>query len=533
MAAGWAIRWKSHWCNWPNPRSHPLPNHPKQNEIPFDSQKRRLSTLHASPEGPILYCKGAPEVVLARCKRAAMAGDTVDLTAELAATFRTAAARMGKDGLRVLAFAWRTLPERSDPATADQDMILAGLVGLEDPPRPEVADALQQCRSAGIKVIMVTGDHPETATAIARKIGLVRTENPVVITGPQLSRLSNIQLQLALDAPEILFARVQAEQKMRIVAALKKKREIVAVTGDGVNDAPALRKADVGIAMGLSGTDVARESADMVLLDDNFASIVAAIEEGRSVFSNIRNFLTYILTSNVPEAVPYLCFVLFRIPLPLTIIQILAVDLGTDMLPALGLGAEKPNPGIMNAPPRPQTDRLLNWPLLTRAYLFLGPMQAVAAMCAFGFVLRSGGWTYGQPLAIHDPLYLQSTTACLSAIVVMQIANVFLCRSERLPVFRARPFQQPPHARRCRCGNRAHPVHRLHPVGQRSLWHRADRPAGLAFHPALCHRDARSRRTSQVALPLSVTPWIQSGTDASANDRQRSGRDLPDHGPPS
>ena len=415
---------------------HPPPAHPKQNEIPFDSQKRRLSTLHASPEGQILYCKGAPEVVLARCTRAAMAGKTVDLGTELAATFKTAAARMGKDGLRVLAFAWRMPPEKSDPATADQDMILAGLVGLEDPPRPEVAAALQQCHSAGIKVIMVTGDHPETAEAIAREIGLVRTENPAVITGPQLSRLSNIQLQLALDAPEILFARVQAEQKMRIVAALKKKREVVAVTGDGVNDAPALRKADVGIAMGLSGTDVARESADMVLLDDNFASIVAAIEEGRSVFSNIRNFLTYILTSNVPEAVPYLCFVLFRIPLPLTIIQILAVDLGTDMLPALGLGAEKPGPGIMNAPPRSQTDRLLNWPLLIRAYLFLGPMQAVAAMCAFGFVLHLGGWTYGQTLANHDPLYLQSTTACLSAIVVMQIANVFLCRSDWFPVFR-------------------------------------------------------------------------------------------------
>ena len=420
---------------------HPLPDHPKQNEIPFDSQKRRLSTLHASPEGPILYCKGAPEVVLARCKRAAMAGNTVDLTAELAATFRTAAARMGKEGLRVLAFAWRILPEHFDLNTADQDMVLAGLVGLEDPPRPEVADALQQCRGAGIKVIMVTGDHPETAEAIAREIGMIRSENPLVITGPQLSRLSNIQLQLALDATEILFARVQAEQKMRIVAALKKKREVVAVTGDGVNDAPALRKADVGIAMGLSGTDVARESADMVLLDDNFASIVAAIEEGRTVFSNIRNFLTYILTSNVPEIIPYLAFVLLRIPLPLTIIQILAVDLGTDMLPALGLGAEKPGPGIMKSPPRSQTDRLLNRPLLIRAYLFLGPMQAIAAMCAFGFVLHSGGWHYGQPLATRDPLYLQATTACLSAIVVMQIANVFLCRSERLPLLRSGIFR--------------------------------------------------------------------------------------------
>ena len=320
-------------------------------------------------------------------------------------------------------------------------MTLAGLIGLEDPPRPEVAAALQKCRDAGIKVIMVTGDHPHTATAIAREIGLVRSAAPVVITGDQLGHLSDIQLQLALDAPEIVFARVLAEQKMRIVGALKNKREIVAVTGDGVNDAPALRKADVGIAMGRSGTDVAREAADMVLLDDNFASIVAAIEEGRAVFANIRNFLTYILTSNVPELIPYLAFVVFRIPLPLTIIQILAVDLGTDMLPALGLGAEKPAPDIMKAPPRSRADRLLNWPLLARAYLFLGLMQAAAAMSAYWFVLRNGGWHFGEKLAAHDPLYLQATTACLSAIIVMQIANVFLCRSERRAAVRPRPLR--------------------------------------------------------------------------------------------
>lgn len=407
---------------------------PRIHEIPFDSEKRRLSTVHTTADGPTLYCKGAPEVVLAHCSHAMLAGETVELSDTLKATYKTAAERMGKDGLRVLALAWRLLPENFDLASADSDMVIAGLVGLEDPPRPEVPEALQQCRNAGIKVIMVTGDHPQTAEAIAREIGLVRSEHPVVITGTQLVHLSNIQLQLALDAPEIIFARVQAEQKMRIVAALKKKNEIVAVTGDGVNDAPALRKAHVGIAMGLSGTDVARESADMILLDDNFASIVAAIEEGRAVFANIRNFLTYILTSNVPEIIPYLAFVIFRIPLPLTIIQILAVDLGTDMLPALGLGAEKPGPDIMKAPPRRRDQRLLGGTLLARAYLFLGMMQAVAAMSAFFFVLHRGGWHSGLSLPPNDPLYLQATTACLSAIVVMQIANVFLCRSERQPL---------------------------------------------------------------------------------------------------
>jgi calcium-translocating P-type ATPase len=412
-----------------------LPHSPRVNEIPFDSERKRLSTVHAAPEGRVLYCKGAAEVVLPRCTHAAMDGGAVALSDELAATFRTAAGTMAEKGLRVLAFAWRELPESFELANAEAEMTLAGLVGLEDPPRPEVADALQKCRDAGIKVIMVTGDHPQTGTAIAREIGLVRSATPVVITGEQLGHLSDIQLQLALDAPEIIFARVLAEQKMRIVGALQNKHEIVAVTGDGVNDAPALRKADVGIAMGRSGTDVAREAADMVLLDDNFASIVAAIEEGRAVFANIRNFLTYILTSNVPELIPYLAFVVFRIPLPLTIIQILAVDLGTDMLPALGLGAEKPAPDIMKAPPRSRTDRLLNWPLLARAYLFLGLMQAAAAMSAYWFVLHHGGWHFAEQLAAHDPLYLQATTACLSAIIVMQIANVFLCRSDRRSAF--------------------------------------------------------------------------------------------------
>ncbi|HEV7401439.1 MAG TPA: cation-transporting P-type ATPase [Chthoniobacteraceae bacterium] len=412
-----------------------LPHSPRVNEIPFDSERKRLSTVHATPEGRVLYCKGAPEVVLPRCTRVAMDGGAVALSEELAGTFRTAAEAMAEQGLRVLAFAWREMPEGLELANAEAEMTLAGLVGLEDPPRPEVAAALQKCRDAGIKVIMVTGDHPHTGTAIAREIGLVRSASPVVITGEQLGHLSDIQLQLALDAPEIIFARVLAEQKMRIVGALQNKREIVAVTGDGVNDAPALRKADVGIAMGRSGTDVAREAADMVLLDDNFASIVAAIEEGRAVFANIRNFLTYILTSNVPELIPYLAFVVFRIPLPLTVIQILAVDLGTDMLPALGLGAEKPAPDIMKAPPRLRTDRLLSWPLLARAYLFLGLLQAAAAMSAYWFILRRGGWQFGQQLAAHDPLYLMATTACLSAIVVMQVANVFLCRSERRSAF--------------------------------------------------------------------------------------------------
>jgi len=299
--------------------------------------------------------------------------------------------------------------------------------------RREVPEAMEKCRAAGIKVIMVTGDHPHTARAIAREIGLA--QDPAVMLGDALRRLTDTQLQFALDTPDVLFARVTAEQKLRIVEALQRKQHVVAVTGDGVNDAPALRRADIGIAMGVSGTDVAREAADMILLDDNFASIVNAIEEGRSVYQNIRKFLTYILSSNIPELVPYLAFVVFRIPLPLTIIQILAVDLGTDMVPALALGAEKPDPGTMRQPPRPRSARLLDWPLLARAYLFLGVIEAAAAMAAFFFVLQLGGWEYGAALARSEPLYLQATTACLAAIVATQVVNVFLCRHPRASVF--------------------------------------------------------------------------------------------------
>jgi sodium/potassium-transporting ATPase subunit alpha len=342
---------------------------------------------------------------------------------------------MAADGLRVLAFASRRIPEHHDRSHLEEDLIFLGLVGLEDPPRPEVPAAVARCQSAGIKVIMITGDHPGTAEAIARQIGLVETEAPRVITGERLQRMSDTQLQLTLDAREVIFARTGADQKRRVVGALQAKNHVVAVTGDGVNDAPALRQADVGIAMGMTGTDVAREAADIVLMDDNFAAIVAGIEEGRTVFDNIRKFMTYILASNIPQIVPYLAFVLFQVPLALTVIQILAIDLGTDMLPALALAAERPHPGVMQRAPRSRSERLLSWPLLARAYLFLGPIQAIAAMTAFFLVLDAAGWSFGESLARLDPLYLQATTACLVAIVVMQVANVFVCRSSTLSVF--------------------------------------------------------------------------------------------------
>ena len=398
-------------------------------EIPFDTDRKRMSVLCATPQGRVLYCKGAPETVLAACDFVQFDAGIAPLDAVAKTRLLAAQDVMTEAGLRVLAFAHCAVA--GGMPTEEHGMTLTGLVGLEDPPRTEVPEAISRCATAGIRIIMVTGDHPHTALAIAREIGLVKTEQPVVVGGDELRRMSPAQLQLVLDAKEIIFARVAAEQKMLIVQALKKKGEIVAVTGDGVNDAPALKTADIGIAMGIAGTDVAKEAADLILLDDNFASIVAAIEEGRAVFENIRKFLTYILSSNIPELVPYLAFVLFRIPLPLTIIQILAVDLGTDMLPALALGAEKPDPGVMSRPPRARGERLLSWGVIARAYLFLGVLEAAASMAVFFFVLDAAGWRYGDLPGKTDPLYLQATTACLVAIVATQVANVFLCRHPR------------------------------------------------------------------------------------------------------
>jgi magnesium-transporting ATPase (P-type) len=404
------------------------PVFPRVDEIPFDAERKRMSVICDTPQGHVLYCKGAPETVLPLCSEMLLQGKIVALDEASRASLVGTQEQMTEQGLRVIALAYRKDTKR------EAELIFAGLVGLVDPPRAGVAEAMATCHLAGIRVIMITGDHPRTASALAREIGLA--EQPLAVTGDTLRGMSDADLQLLLDEPDLLFARTSAEQKMRIVQALQRKGEIVAATGDGVNDAPALRCADVGIAMGISGTDVAKEAADIVLLDDHFATIVAAIEEGRAVYDNVRKFLTYILTSNIPEIVPYLAFVLFRIPLPLTIIQILAVDLGTDMLPALALGAEKPDPDVMRRPPRPRSERLLNGGLLLRAYLFLGPLEAVAGMAAFFFVLQGSGWQYGTALGLHDHLYLQATTACLSAIIAMQVVNVFLCRHPTLTAFR-------------------------------------------------------------------------------------------------
>ena len=411
-----------------------LKDSPMVDEVPFSSDRKYMSTLYQEASGLVLYSKGALETLLPLCDRIQLKTPK-PLEADTRYRLLKVEEKMAKRGLRVLAFAYRPVPSSYSREGLEEDLIFLGLVGLEDPPRKEVPQSIQKCREAGIKVIMITGDHPDTAEAIGREIGMISCKNPVVVNGVTLRKTSEMELQLLLNAPEIIFARVDADQKMRIVIALKKKKEVVAVTGDGVNDAPALKLADIGVAMGVKGTDVAREASDIILMDDNFSSVVAAIEEGRAVFSNIRSFMTYILTSNIPEIIPYLGFVLLKIPLALTIIQILAIDLGTDLFPALALGVEKPDPDVMKHPPRRRSERLLNRSLFFRAYLFLGLMEAATSLAAFFHVLYGGGWRFGEMLSYSNPLYLQATTAALSAVVVIQVANVFMCRSDHKSVF--------------------------------------------------------------------------------------------------
>jgi sodium/potassium-transporting ATPase subunit alpha len=412
-------------------------------EIPFDPDRKRMTTFHNHDDSVLAITKGAPEDILNICDRVLWNAIEIKLEEKHKNRILQSNQEYMNDGLRILAFSYRNLDEIvQSPTESEQKMIFAGLIAIEDPPRPEVPGAIAKCQKAGIRLIMITGDGAGTALAVAREIGLANN-NPVLVEGKTLDELNDREAFAKLQAKEVVLARTTPRHKMRVVSLLKQAGERVAVTGDGVNDAPALRKADIGIAMGQTGTDVAKEAADMILLDDNFATIVNAIEEGRAVYENIRKFITYIFSSNVPEIVPYIAYILFRIPLPLTIIQILAVDLGTDMLPALALGAEKPTTDLMEQPPRNPKEKLLNSKILTRAYLFLGPIEAAAGLFGFFTVLKAGGWQWGEMMEFQDPLYIKATTACLTGIVLTQVANVFACRSLKDSIFRIGFFSNP------------------------------------------------------------------------------------------
>jgi magnesium-transporting ATPase (P-type) len=321
-------------------------------------------------------------------------------------------------------------PARED---TDQGLCLAGLIGLEDPPRSGVAEAVAACHSAGIRVHVVTGDHGSTAAQIARRVGLGADR---VVDGEDVDAMPEAQLrELLTTDDELVFARATPETKLRIADALHRSGEVVAMTGDGVNDAPALRRADIGVAMGRSGTDVAREAATVVLTDDNFATLTVGVEEGRRVFENVRKFVLYIFAHAVPEVVPFLIFALSGggVPLPLSVLQILAIDLGTETLPALALGREPAEPGLMSRPPRPRGEGVITRRLLGRAWGVMGLISAALVMGAFSAVLLAAGWRPGDPVGAGTALhaaYLQATTATFAGIVACQIGTAFAARTE-------------------------------------------------------------------------------------------------------
>ncbi len=403
----------------------------------FDTERRRAGGLSKDKAITRFVVKGAWESLrpLVASVRDGDNAAAVAVDPEKLEAADNVVHRMASAGERVIALASRTVDVAEEDADIDdleRNLILEGFIGLEDPIRPEVPDAARQCREAGIGMIMITGDHPETAEAIARRAGILTqgaSAAQATVTGSELANMRERDLIARLEKGTTVFARTNPEQKMKIVAALHQMERVVAVTGDGVNDAPALKAADVGIAMGRGGTDVAREAAQVILLDDNFASIVAGIEEGRTIFANIRKFTNYVLVSNGPEILPYLIYMLFPVPLALTVIQILAIDLGTDIIPSMALGQEKPTPGTMQEPPRDRRQGLLSFPLIAHSYFFLGLIEAAFSLSLFFWVLFSGGWEWGQELASTDPLYLSATGIALSSILLMQIGNLFGRRS--------------------------------------------------------------------------------------------------------
>ncbi len=433
---------------------------------PFESIRKRMSVLVKPPHqaAPVIYVKGAPVEMLAQCDRIYWEEEARPLTESDRKRILEENDAMAGRGLRVLAFAYRDGAEldaaRYSTTEMETQLVYLGLVALSDPVRPEVRPAISACHSAGIRVIMITGDYALTAASIGRQIGLGQGSAVRAFTGADISEMDDGALRSSLTEGETIFARVAPEHKLRIVALLKEMGEIVAVTGDGVNDAPALKKADIGIAMGLRGNDVAKEAAHMILTDDNFGSIVAAIEEGRAIFDNIKRFAAYVLNSNPQEMYPYIFWIMFPgMPLAMTVMGVLAVDVGTDLIPAMGLGLEPPEEGIMERPPRRRDERLLSLNFILRSYFVQGSLLALSCYATYyymGWVL--GTWRPGEsfPAMPSSPsalkfneasyAYLQTLTAYFFPTVTTQIANVLCKRSWKSSLFSVH-FLNPTHRR--------------------------------------------------------------------------------------
>ena len=417
---------------------------PRLTELPFDSDRKLMTVVCETGTGITAFVKGAPQELLDRCVSVEWNGDVVDLSVEVRAQIIAMNDEFAIGALRVLAVARRTVSSaHPGPEEAENQLTFVGLVGMIDPPRHDALDAVQACRRAGIRVIMVTGDYGLTAEAIAGMVGIVTAPPGLVVSGAEMGAMDDSRLRGVLAShDEIVFARVKPEQKLRLVSVLKATGETVAVTGDGVNDAPALRLADIGIAMGIAGTDVARAAAEMVLLDDSFSSIATAVERGRSVYQNIRRFLVYVFVSNVSELVPLLIAAAVGFPLvPLSALQVLVVDLGSEVMPALALGAEQPERGLMDRPPRPRAERLFSGAVLRRI-LFLGLIQSLGVTVAFFWKIHSAHRGF-DTFTVHDPVYRQAITISQAAIVVSQVFVSFTVRTDRQSLFSIGIFSNP------------------------------------------------------------------------------------------
>jgi Ca2+-transporting ATPase len=393
---------------------------PRINEIPFTSESKRMTTLHAASEGTVAYAKGAPEIILRSCSRALQEDGVVTLDTTSREAIMGTARAMAEEALRVLAVAYKPISGNEDVET---NMIFLGLMGMIDPPRLEAKAAIATCAQAGIKPVMITGDHPTTAAAVARELGLLA--NGRVVTGAQLDAMSDIRFDREVEQLTV-FARVSPAHKLRIVAALQGQGHFVAMTGDGINDAPALKKANIGIAMGITGTDVTKEAADMTLTDDNFASIVAAVEEGRSVFANIKKYLMFLLSSNFGEILLLASASLSGWPLPLSAVQILYVNLATDGLPALALAVDPREEDLMRRPPRDPRSGIFTRPVL--ALMIAGGLwSALVNLSLFRWALASGrGLEHAMTLVFV-------------ALVLIEFFKAYNYRSDQRSVF-FRPF---------------------------------------------------------------------------------------------
>lgn len=411
---------------------------PRTGMLPFDPVRKSMTTFHREGDRGLACVKGAPDSVIPRCRSVLLRDGIVDLDQALAEECKRAVETMATDGLRVIAVAYLPMMAPVDEPVGDvTGLVLAGLFGMYDPPRPEVKESVRTSHAAGIRTIIITGDYGPTALAIAREVGLVEGTEPTVIDGSILDGTDDQHLRRMLMRRGLIFARVTPFHKRRIVKMLKEMGEVVAVTGDGANDAPSLKEADIGVAMGASGTDVAREASDMVLLDDSYSSIVTAVRMGRGIYDNVKKFLTYVFSHNWAELMPYILFGLLAIPLPLLAVQILAIDLIIDVPPSLALSREPPEPQVMERPPRSTTARLFDLNFLARSVI-LGAIIATGAMLGCFHVWMQGGWAFGASLPADSELYMRGTTMVFAGIVVAQMANLLGSRTLDTPFLRTK-----------------------------------------------------------------------------------------------